>query len=45
MRHDKKNKESKITFSLLKKPGEVYYNFEDNALEINNSLIYYLENV
>jgi len=45
MRHDKKNNQSNITFSLLKKPGDVLLNYEDIDLEIVKSLTYYIENV
>ena len=45
MKHDKKNNQSNITFSLLTKPGSVLLNYEDKELEIIKSLTYYLENV
>lgn len=44
MRHDKKNIYSSLTFSLLKKPGEVVLSYEDKNEAIINSLNYYLEN-
>jgi 3-dehydroquinate synthase len=45
MKHDKKNNQSNITFSLLTRPGNVLLNYEGTELEIVKSLTYYFENV
>ncbi len=45
MKHDKKNNQSNITFSLLISPGDVLLNYEDTDLAIISSLTYYIENV
>ena len=45
MKHDKKNNQSNITFTLLICPGDVLLNYEDKDLDVINSFNYYLENV
>ena len=45
MRHDKKTNQASLTFSLLKRPGEVVLDYKSSEQQIVNSLIYYIDNV
>jgi 3-dehydroquinate synthase len=45
MRHDKKSKKHSLTFSLLRKPGDVVLSFECSETEVLESLNYYITNV